>query len=306
MRFIAAIPLAVCLLHAQDPGTPSQNPPSLLRPGETIAPQTAPKPATAPTADTTVPAPGWRAVAQPVAGLPPGGPTVFAHNDGAPGCAHAYLSGSYWQHIDAGDLAVAASPRDNGEKLIITVIVWNNGQRPIDVLPGRIDAKIVEPKAVDLKLVDPANLAKSIQRRARWGSALEQFGANMQTQQVQTQANTSGQVNTNTNYYGIYGQQIGTATGQGSYNGQTTTTTTMPNWAAQQQARENTMRRMAGAADAVQAIAVRSLKPQTVSEGQFVLGDVYFDRDRVIGKKHVMVLRVAVGDALFAFRFARQ
>jgi hypothetical protein len=301
MRLLAVLPFVVALLHAQSPRSLASTPSLAARATEFIAAAPSPQRSARSAILAQVSTPDEPALSRATSFN-----GVYHYGDSAPGCDHLYVSGNLWERIDIGDIAIAASARDNGEKLIVSLFVSNNGREPIDVLPNRVSAALVRPKTLALHLADPANIAKSIQRRARWASAFEQLGANMQRDQVQTQANTSGQVNVNSDYYGRSGQQVGRGEGRGTYNEQTTITTTMPNWVAQQQARENSLRRMTNANDTVQTIVVRSLKAQTLAAGEVVLGDVYFDRDRALGKPHAIEIRVAVGNSVFQFTFTRQ
>jgi hypothetical protein len=102
----------------------------------------------------------------------------------------------------------------------------------------------------------------------------------MASQQVTTQTNSNGTVSA-TSSDGTYAN--------GTYNGTSTSTTTVPNYAAQAQARENIQRRRQALAAEAQALSQTSLRANSVQPGQTISGLVYFEWDKKVESFRILI-----------------
>jgi hypothetical protein len=228
----------------------------------------------------------------------------YVYQDGSPACGHLYKNGLLWKVISDSSVVMVAQS-DDGKRFGVFIAVQNRSDRPVDLVPERVAVTMTAPKKRELKYEDPVRLTKKIRGRAEYWSRVDESFASNSTQQVTSQANTSGQVRANTDYYGTAGNQVGSSTSTGRYGGQTTTTTTMPNSEAMRQARERTVQRLGNAYGAAQDIETSALTARTIGPEEIAIGVVFFERDRALGKKSAIVIRVPLGDTVYEFPFSR-
>lgn len=203
-------------------------------------------------------------------------------------CTHAYLNGQYVQTITADGHTVSLSAHDTGKYLRVDLMVKNDSGVQLDVVPSSIWAKQSEPKEKDLKSQSVEKLEHSLNRRAAWASGFAGAAGGMARQQSTTDTTSSGTVST----YGSDGSYA-----NGTYNGSSTSTTTTPDYAAQERAREQIAANRQRVANAEQYLENVALRANTLSPGQSISGAVYFERV----KKGVVQIGLPIGGTLYQF-----
>jgi hypothetical protein len=211
--------------------------------------------------------------------------------DESAGCAHRFIDGVKYKTITTDSLAVTVSLEANTKYARADVIISNRTQKAFDVFPEHFILSETTPKTKDLAYVPFGKILKSDARRASWANAANAFGAGMATQQVSTQTTTNGSVNAN----GSDGSSA-----YGTYNGTSTSTTTVPNYAAQAQARENIQRRREALAEESQRLSQTTLKDNSVLPAQTVGGNVYFEFEK---KAQVVTLSIPIDGTTYEFPF---
>jgi hypothetical protein len=179
----------------------------------------------------------------------------------------------------------------NAKYARVLIRVTNLSTTPIDVLPDRFTLIETKPKQKTLAYVSYQKIIQADNRRAGWANAINAFGAGMATQQVTTQTNTNGTVNA----YGSDGTYA-----NANYNGTSTSTTSVPNYAAQAQARENIRRRREAIAEEAQSLSQSSLLANSLAGGQSISGSVYFQFDK---KVEEAVLTLMIDHVTYEFPF---
>ncbi|WP_263382249.1 hypothetical protein [Granulicella arctica] len=115
----------------------------------------------------------------------------------------------------------------------------------------------------------------------------------MATQQVTTQSTSSGTVQATSN---------DGSSASGTYSGTGTSTTSVPNYAAQEQARQNIARRRAALGAHEAELEQTGLKANTVDSGKYVGGYVFFESEKH-GEFYVVDLPIA--GVVYRFPFTR-
>ncbi len=203
-------------------------------------------------------------------------------------CKQTYQNGEFVQTITDGGRTISLSARDTGKYLRVDVSVKNETSAPFDVIPASIWARQVEPKKRVLKPQSAAKLEHGLERRAAWANGFTGFAGGMARQQVTTNTNTSGNVS-------VYGNDGSSA--YGNYSGTSTSTTSVPDYAAQQRASQQIAANRQRVANAEQYLEGAVLRSNTLSAGQAAAGSVYFDRAKLGG----VDVGVPLGDAVYQF-----
>jgi hypothetical protein len=207
------------------------------------------------------------------------------------GCSHQYIDGLKYKIITTDQAIVTVALGGNAKYARVLVRVTNLSTTPIDVLPDRFALVETKPKQKTLAYVPYQKIIQADNRRAGWANAINAFGAGMATQQVSTQTNTNGTVNA----YGSDGTYA-----NANYNGTSTSTTSVPNYAAQAQARENIRRRREAIAEEAQSLSQSSLLANSLAGGQSISGSVYFQFDK---KVEEAVLTLMIDHVTYEFPF---
>jgi hypothetical protein len=194
--------------------------------------------------------------------------------------------------MDASGFRVEVTVRDTGWKTRADILIVNHSGQPIDIHPEQFKL-VTTPDGKEVKYNDPDSMIRSIRRRTGLGMALTAMGGAMQTRTTTSNTSESG---------------TATATGPGgmatgTYNGVSTTTTTGPDYAAQQRAANQVNQMGANASSAIAYLQSIALRPNTVFPANQIYGATYFDRE----SKHATgeVLTVTVGTEIFQFPFTR-
>ena len=208
-------------------------------------------------------------------------------------CSHKLVNGLRYESLTTQQAVVTVSIADNGRYTRLEVAVANLGQAPFDVIPAGFLVEVTAPKAKTLRFVPPEKIVSSDRHRAGWANALNAMGAGMATQQVTTQTNTSGTVQATGND-GSYAN--------GTYNGNSTSTTSVPDYAAQTRARENITRRRAALAASQAELEQTVLRANTVDPGKLISGFVFFESEK---RGEMYLVDLAINGVVYEFAFAR-
>jgi hypothetical protein len=217
---------------------------------------------------------------------------VIRWRDGGPGCDSYFVEGAHYKSIATDDLYVAAAVQDTGWKMRADIYVRNKGRARLDVLPETVSMSVVLPDSEELDYQDPHKLAKSLEKRAKWASFFGQMAASLQTQQVTS--NTSGSASG-------YARDGNGNWVTGSASGVATTQTSIPDYAAQQRALQQSARNMRSAQDAAAYLNAVALKANTLAPWGDAYGAVFFKR----AKNTEVVLRMKLGAITYEIPFVR-
>jgi len=218
---------------------------------------------------------------------------VIAWAPGATGCDSIFSGGARYKTITTEDVYVSVSLQDTGWKLRADIYVRNKGLDRLDVLPEMVSLSVVSPEPKNLEYQEPGQLAKSVQKKARWASFFGNLAAGLQTQRVTS--TTSGSAS------GYASDNEGNWT-SGTASGSATTETTIPDYAAQERAAQQSARNMQTAQDAVTYLYAIALRANTIGPGGDVYGAVFFERN----KDPKLVLRVKLAATTYEFPFVRR
>jgi hypothetical protein len=207
------------------------------------------------------------------------------------GCSHQYIDGQKFKILTTANSVVIVALLMGEHYMRAEVSVSNNAQTSVDLLPDQMLLEVVSPKPKELPFVSPDQIAKSVGHRAAWANILNGMGGAMATQQTTTETSSSGTVNSSSSD-GVYTN--------GTYNGSSTSTTSIPDYAAQARANERIRERNAAVASLRSSLVQTSLKANSVMPGQSVRGYVYFERE-----KHATSLKltIPIAGTLYEFPF---
>jgi hypothetical protein len=220
----------------------------------------------------------------------PNSPTHYVCNEDA-GCAHQYIDGVKYKILTTDRTVITVALSGNAKFARALIRVTNKSAMPIDVLPDHFILSETKPKEREFEYVPYQKIVQADNRRAGWANAVNAFGAGMATQQVTTQTTSNGTVNA-TGSDGTYAN--------GTYNGTSTSTTSVPNYAAQAQARENIRRRREAIAEEAQSLSQSSLQANSLLSGQTISGSVYFKFDK---KVEDVILTLLIDHVSYDFPF---
>ena len=217
-------------------------------------------------------------------------PTHYLCNEDA-GCTHQYIDGLKYKIITTDQTVITVALSANAKYARALIRVTNKSAMPIDVLPDHFTLSEIKPKLREFAYVPYQKIVQADNRKAGWANAINAFGAGMATQQVTTQTNSNGTVNA-TGSNGTYANA--------TYNGTSTSTTSVPNYAAQAQARESIRRRREAIAEEAQSLSQSSLQANSLLTGQTISGSVYFQFDK---KVEDAVLTLLIDHVTYEFPF---
>lgn len=192
-------------------------------------------------------------------------------------CDTFIVDGSVVRSISYQGINVASKVSDNGDNVVGDFYIYNNSEKRILVLsrPSSITLYRSKEEFMNRKdflisafAIPPEKIASKIQNKVIWANALNQFGANMQTQQAQINSNGK------------------------------TATVTMPNTQAQQNAARQNEQRTLEANDKSASILSSALKQNTVFVQSSISGLVYFKRHK---KATFGIVFISIDDKDFAF-----
>ena len=208
-------------------------------------------------------------------------------------CTHKLVNDFTYKTLSTSKAVVTVSIAANGKYTRLDVGITNSGQLQFDVLPTEFAIAVTAPMARVLHMVPPEKIVSSEKHHAGWANAINAMGAGMASQQATTQTNSSGTVQASSSD-GAYAN--------GSYNGTSTSTTSVPDYAAQARARENIQRRRAALAAHAAELEQTALRANTVEAGKAVSGFVFFESEKH-GEKYVVDL--PIDDVVYEFSFDR-
>lgn len=192
-------------------------------------------------------------------------------------CDTFIIDGSIVRSITYQGISIASKVFDNKENIVGDFYIYNGSgnrvlalSKPSTITLYRSKEEFINRKdyLISAFATPPEKIVDKIENRVIWANALNQFGANMQTQQAQINANGK------------------------------TATLTMPNIPAQQNAAIENNRRTASAIDKSASILSTALRQNTVFNQTSLSGLVYFKRHK---KASFGIVFISVDDKDFAF-----
>ena len=225
--------------------------------------------------------------------LPASLPTVVVCDDPASGCSQKLVNGVAYKTLSTIQALVTVGLITDGKYARVDVAVTNTGQKQFDLLPNVFTLSLTAPKAKSLRMVPPEKIIASERHHAGWANAINAMGAGMASHQVTTQTNSSGNVQATGN---------DGSSASGTYNGTSTSTTSVPDYAAQARARENIAQRRAALAAHQAQLDQTALRANTMEAGQMILGSVFFE-----GEKHgkLYVVDIPIEGIVYRFSFQK-
>ena len=205
-------------------------------------------------------------------------------------CSHKLISGMMVKYIQDNGLVVVATIVDTGRNCKVDVAVINKTSMPVDVIPSSFSLRLTQPKEKELRLLPQEKIMTSIRNRAAWENFFTALGAAGATQQSTTQTNTNGSVSIYSSGDSAYG----------TYHGNSTSVTTVPDEQALQAASDRIAANNAAAENVIQGINSFSLRPTTIDPGKYATGSVFFERAR---KMQEIVLSIPVNGRAYQFSF---
>jgi hypothetical protein len=205
-------------------------------------------------------------------------------------CSHKFISGAMLQILNENGIVVLTMIVDTGRYFRVDVAVVNNTSQPVDVLPSSFTLRLLQPKQKELRYQPPEKVMKSISNRAALDNFFTALGAAGATQQIASQTNTTGNVSVYSNG----------GSANGTYNQRSTSTTTVPDEQARQNAAEHISANNVAAANAAQEVNSFSLRATTIDPGKLATGSVYFERARKVERT---VTRIPINDVVYEFSF---
>ncbi len=210
-----------------------------------------------------------------------------------PLCTHRLVNGYTYKTIETPQAIITVNLADVGKYTRLDIGVTNTSNSRFDVVPAAFTAAVTAPKPKVLRIVPPEKILSSERHHAGWANAVNAMGAGMASQQVTTQTNNSGTVQA-TASDGTYAN--------GSYNGTSTSTTSVPDYAARARARENIARRRAALAAREAELQQTALRSNTVEAGAAVGGLVFFESEKH-GQNYIVDLPIS--GVIYEFSFVR-
>jgi hypothetical protein len=206
---------------------------------------------------------------------------------------HYYQEGRLYFKAASPSAMVVVTAVDTGQYIVFGVGVSNLSEKPLDVLPGSFRLSLRRPKTKALENVPPERVIGSINRAMAWSRLGSGLSSATATRQETTTSNTSG----NVQIYGSSGNASGT------YSGTTTSTRQVPDEQRRQQIWEEQRKREQRAADDARAVAVNTLRDNTISPGQSFKGVVFFKRDGSCRSREGcgVLLEVPLNGTIFEF-----
>lgn len=208
---------------------------------------------------------------------PPPSRTIVC--DETSGCTHRYVNGELFKTITGPDGMVVTAglvESSNGKFFRLNVSVVNNTSATFDLMPDNFVIETVGRKPKTLNPVPPGQIAKSVERGAWWADYFNRVGARMATQQSITRTTSSSSASGTIDAHSSDGTYAN-GSYHGTTSGESTTTTTSPDYAAQARADEKIRQRDAAIAAMNERMMQTALTANTLSPGQSVAGYVYFN-----------------------------
>jgi hypothetical protein len=206
-------------------------------------------------------------------------------------CVKKYVNGLAYKTLLTPRAVVSVALSNDEKYTRLGVEVMNVSQTPFDVLPNSFSVSESSPKLKVLQMVPPEKIISSEKHRAGWANALNAMGAGMASQSITTETRSSGDVELTGNN-GTYAN--------GTYQGTSTSTTSVPDYAAQERARENIARRRATVTAHQVELNNTVLKDNTVEAGDKLSGSLFFELDKHAGD---YVVDIPVDRVVYEFTF---
>jgi hypothetical protein len=205
-----------------------------------------------------------------------------------------YIEGQPYQTLTAEGVRISLTFGEDRRANFAGVAIVNGSDHEITVLPQYAELRITVPKATVLLSKDPARIARSIDRRQRWASAIDQLAAAFQRETITMQTQSQGTFTLHSLNRPVYG----------TYQGNVTETTSAPDWEARRAAAIRTMQRQNSANEEIERILSTSLRPHTIHPGESIAGLVWFNKESAVKKKGTkFTVRIPTDRRMFEFRY---
>lgn len=224
-----------------------------------------------------------------------------------------YQRGEAWPYYNKNGIMLGMTNnqvKDYGKWYQIPIVISNNSLFPVDFDPTEIRAVLVDKNGTEreLRVYSANDYMKKVRRSQNWSMALAGIAEGMAAASAGYSSST-----TNSTYngysstygsasaYGSGGYAHGTYSGNTTYHGSSTSTTTSYNGLAAYQAQVIASNRMADYQDALlserQAKDEGYFKLTTVNPGETVSGYVNIERK----KGQTLYIYVKINDAVYTF-----
>ena len=224
-----------------------------------------------------------------------------------------YQRGEAWPYYNKNGIMLGMTNnqvKDYGKWFQIPIVISNNSLFPVDFDPTEIRAVLVDKNGTEreLRVYSANDYMKKVRRSQNWSMALAGLAEGMAAASAGYSSST-----TNSTYngysstygsasaYGSGGYAHGTYSGNTTYHGSSTSTTTSYNGLAAYQAQVIASNRMADYQDALlserQAKDEGYFKLTTVNPGETVSGYVNIERK----KGQTLYIYVKINDAVYTF-----
>jgi hypothetical protein len=218
--------------------------------------------------------------------------TKTAICDESANCAHQFIDGHKFKMLTSDGITVSVSMIAVGKYVRADVFVLNSTAENVDVLPATFSLEEVEPKQKKLAYVDAEKIIRSARSSAAWSNTLTAMGAGMQRQQSTTNTTSTGTAST-TGSDGAYAT--------GTYRGSSTSTTSSPDYAAQNRADQAIRDNNATIASLSARLSNAALKSNTILPNQSIRGFVFFEREK---KAASLMISATIGGTVYKFPFS--
>ena len=229
------------------------------------------------------------------------------------GCTHQFVGDELYKSASSGGLVITVAV-DQGSKDMRAIFgISNSSPTSVDVIPADFSIEVSSPHSKTLHYVSPEKIAEAEEKKARQANSSRRIRGGFANVLSALAGEESGrQTTTTTTSSGTVRAQSSDGTSiHGTYEGNSTSTTTSPDYAAQQRAAEQIRQRnyaiaaanaqRNAAASATNARLMQTaLRANTVAPGGSIGGIVNFE-----GDKHAkaILVRARVASTLYEFRF---
>lgn len=225
-----------------------------------------------------------------------------------------YKNGEEWPFYNKNGIIISMTNnevRDYGKYYQIPIIITNNSLFPIDFEPNNITASMLDKNEMEsiLKVLSAEEYMKKVSRRQNWAMALNGLaeglaasGAGYSTSTTNSSYSGYSSSYGNAYAYGSGGYAYGNYSGNTSYYGSLSSTTTTYNAAAAYQAQVIASNRIAAYDNALlserEAKDEGYLKRTTIYPGKAIYG--YINIERIKGAQAI-IINIDINGAIYTF-----
>jgi hypothetical protein len=220
-----------------------------------------------------------------------------------------YYDGLRYCALTINNVSVAASLQSGKKTITVILLVYNQANQNIDVVPSRFVLAREFPKPKLFAYIPPEKLAEKVtrdaQRAAFWMALAGAFATRTSTTRSSTTGSLNGFIGSSGSLNGfvggtfVSGTYIGSSSVSGTYNQSTTSTTTQPDYVIRNLYIQRGMERVAQGEHQADQVLNSAFKANTLIPGRFMSGYVYFTRT----DSPDLVLQIPIGNYIFTMPF---